>query len=150
MRYSIYILLVCICSCGNHHEEVDLSDFSGSWIVESEGITFCEEWDALSNAELRGIGFSIEAGDTTLNENLRIFRKEDNWVYEATVFNQNDSQPVEFPMTFDSLDTFTFENSQHDFPKKIIYSFTTADEMNVNVGNGSPDNEFNLSFQRND
>ena len=147
MKYCLFLVLVGLCSCGVQQEEIDLSSLSGNWITESEGTIFCEDWGVFSGSGLIGIGYMIEGVDTTFTEKLRIFPENGSWIYEATVFEQNNSESIEFIMTSDSLNIFVFENPLHDFPNKITYNFCTPEEMKVNVGNGNPASEMSVSFR---
>lgn len=124
MKYCLSILLVGFYSCGIDDRGVNFSEFSGNWSTEAEGITFCEDWGALSDEGLIGIGYQIEGDDTLCNEKLSVYFSENEWIYEATVFEQNNCKPIEFVLT-DTLGSFVFENPQHDFPKKITYNFSS-------------------------
>jgi hypothetical protein len=43
-------------------------------------------------------------------------------VYTAIVQGQNNGQPVDFTLNPDVTGKYSFENPEHDFPKKIQYT----------------------------
>ncbi len=50
-----------------------------------------------------------------------------------TVFNQNDGKGIPFTLKSLEKNLFSFENPQHDFPKKIQYKILNSNELYVSV-----------------
>lgn len=94
----------------------DLVWLEGQWMLD-DGVSY-EEWE-WKDGEFNGLVFSRTAD--TITERLRIFDAKGTVMYEATVFNQNDGQPVLFAMDSKGLDSLHFVNMNHDFPNYILY-----------------------------
>ena len=64
--------------------------------------------------------------------------------YTPTVQGQNDNMPVTFTMTSKTDDAMTFENPEHDYPKKIVYRKVSADSLVAEISGvqqGKPSSE---------
>lgn len=98
----------------------DLSWLTGTWNRTNvkAGRAAHERW--IKTAEgLQGWGVNLNGADTTFVEKLRIVTKEDKLYYVADV--PENKALTWFLITEVSANTFTCENPQHDFPKKIVY-----------------------------
>ena len=98
----------------------ELSWLTGTWNRTNvkAGRAAHERW--IKTAEgLQGWGVSLNGADTTFVEKLRIVTKEDKLYYVADV--PENKALTWFLITEVSANTFTCENPQHDFPKKIVY-----------------------------
>ena len=62
-----------------------------------------------------------------------LLREDGSIAYQATVPNQNDGATIEFLLTAGGETSWTFENPQHDFPKKIEYVLADSNTLNVFV-----------------
>ncbi len=78
-----------------------------------------ETWKKHSETEYIGSGINMRGNDTTFVEKLRIILK-DGVIYYVADVPQNNSA-ILFAATEISANSVTFENPQHDFPKKIVY-----------------------------
>jgi hypothetical protein len=114
------IALVISCSSSTKQFPSAFSCFEGKWQLENSN-TF-EIWQK-HDSFLSGQVIKIKNADTLLVEQLQIFQDKSNIYYEATVASQNNGKPVRFQLTGQSKNEFQFENSNHDFPKQIIYTF---------------------------
>ena len=89
---------------------------------KTEGKQRIEIWTKKDSNTLSGSGLKVNGQDTIILENLILSYKDDAYWYIPTVPDQNDGQPVPFKMTkYDALEV-TFENPEHDFPQRIVYS----------------------------
>jgi len=79
-----------------------------------------EIWEKISSTELSGQGITMHGTDTAFVENLRIIVRDGNLFYVADV--PENQKPVFFQLTEIKQNSFTCENPEHDFPKKIAYS----------------------------
>lgn len=114
-----------------------LQRLNGTW--KRFGEPQYEKWAVDSSAALRGEGFRQNPdGALKTTEFLRIVRQDDgNIVYQATVPDQNDGATVDFPMTFFTTNSWSFENPEHDFPQKIEYWFQDERTLKITIsGNG--------------
>lgn len=124
--YKLLLLFVFLfLSCKENKKEIILSKtpewLIGSWIRTNENPnkqTF-EEWEKISDKEYLGLGCTLEYSDTTFKENMRLVKLDNNWVLEVRGVNEN---MTPFVITSLSDSSFTCENEQNEFPKKIKYS----------------------------
>lgn len=105
----------------------------GTWKMENKEIY--EHWDKLNDDALKGFSYKKENGQLTISEYLDISRNGNELIYTATVLNQNRGKGIGFKVT-KTDSTFTFENPDHDFPKKIVYQKLSDNEISVQVSDG--------------
>jgi len=112
-----------------------LPDFlQGTWKVEGKEIY--EHWDKLNDNSLKGFSYTMENAEMKISEYLDISRNANEIVYTATVLDNNNGKGISFRLT--SADSsFTFENPDHDFPKKIVYHKLNHSEIFVQVSDGN-------------
>lgn len=105
------------------HSTIDqLKWLEGTWTRTNSkaGQSGFELWKRVSSTELTGKGVTMHGGDTTFVEKLRIIVRDGNLFYVADV--PENQKPVFFRVTEIKQNSFTCENPDHDFPKKIAYS----------------------------
>ena len=81
---------------------------------DSTKATF-EIWDANFN----GVSITIKDKDTIFKEELKLIETEDNKYFQIIGF---DKQPTFFEFTNQTSTSFTCENPQIPFPRKITYA----------------------------
>lgn len=92
---------------------------TGTWRTTSpSGATTEEIWSAADGTLMTGTHRNIRPGKSTWFEFLRIERRGDGLVYIAM---PGGAAATEFPATSVGEADVTFENPQHDFPKRIRY-----------------------------
>lgn len=116
-----------------------LQRLNGTW--KKFGVQQYEKWEPESANTMRGEGFSLISNtERDTAERLRIVQQEDgNIVYQATVAGQNAGATIDFPLTFFTTNSWTFENPEHDFPQKIEYWLQDDQTLRVSISGG--DNE---------
>lgn len=92
-----------------------------------------ELWTRTSPTEWRGRGISMKGADTTFVEKLKIVIEKGSLWYVADV--PENKKLVYFEITTVTPDSFTCENPNHDFPKKIAYQFNGS-EIHTRVSAG--------------
>lgn len=102
----------------------------GTWLSEDQN-TY-EHWDKLSSTSMKGYSYEVKKGEIKVNEYLDLVQRKDGTFYIPTVIGQNNGNPVEFKLT-SSDSAFIFENTGHDFPKKICYKKLSSNEIYVQV-----------------
>jgi len=105
------------------HSTVDqLKWLEGTWTRTNSkaGQSGLEMWKKTSSTELRGRGITMHGSDTAFVEKLRIIVRDGNLFYVADV--PENQKPVFFRLTEIKKNSFTCENPDHDFPKKIAYN----------------------------
>jgi uncharacterized protein YciI/Fe-S cluster assembly iron-binding protein IscA len=120
--------------CNLTYAQSAFPDFlQGTWKMENKEIY--EHWDMLNNNTLKGFSYKIRNQQMVISEYLDVTRQGKEIIYTATVLNQNQGKGINFKLT-KTDSTFTFENPDHDFPKKIIYQKLTDTEIYVQVTDG--------------
>lgn len=129
------ILLLCLglflfVSCTDR--SLDKVDFLiGTWKVENQNQY--ETWTKISKNELSGHSYNINDNQKKILETIAIKMIDDQMIYEATVPDQNEGQTIQFVLNPEIESSFSFENSDHDFPKKIQYRKISENEIAIRV-----------------
>jgi hypothetical protein len=129
------IVLFILLSCSkNDISELDF--IIGTW--KMEGKEQYEIWEKSKYNEINGYSYKLDDGKKTVTETLSIKKIGNQIIYEATVPTQNKGKTVQFTLNRDNKSCFSFENMEHDFPKKIQYKIISINEIEVSVlGNNS-------------
>ena len=64
-------------------------------------------------------------------ETMALEQKADSLLLTVATANQNDKKPVTFKMISSENGQFTFENKDHDFPQRIIYTNPAKDSLHA-------------------
>jgi hypothetical protein len=94
------------------------------------GGVFTETWKIIDENKFIGSGCYIENGDTIFKEELSLIKIGESCGYTST---SDDNVPVLFTLTKKENRTWTFENKEHDFPNRIIYSLKADSSLSVSV-----------------
>jgi hypothetical protein len=94
---------------------------SGKWIRTNNqpGQSGYETWKKVSNVKLTGKGVTFQGKKVHFIEELQFIAKESDLYYVVKV--SGEPEPTYFKLTTLTGDSFTCENPEHDFPKKISY-----------------------------
>lgn len=159
MRTSAILLLpLALMSCGNEApvaadsekmDEVPMYDPSvpsvevirgliGSWVdvLSPDTARFHEHWNDSTDNVLQGIGYVLSGEDSVRIEDLTITEIDGEYIYNARVRSQNNSEWIQFLLMPSDADTLRFYNPQHDFPQEIIYT-RDGGAWNVTISNES-------------
>jgi hypothetical protein len=122
-------LLLLLASSITLQAQTDLSKLTwltGTWnrTNAKPGRSGVEIWEKTSNTEFIGRGINLKGADTTFVEKLKIIVKENDIYYVADV--PENKEPILFKLTNSTNSSLTFENPQHDFPKKINYELAAT------------------------
>ncbi|WP_257667910.1 YciI family protein [Parapedobacter tibetensis] len=132
MKYILAFLILFL--TGMASAQPVFPDFlQGTWKMENKEIY--EHWDKLNDNTLKGFSYKVKNGQMLISEYLDISGNENETIYTATVLNQNQGKGINFKMA-KTDSTFTFENPDHGFPKKIVYQKLTDMEIFVQVSGG--------------
>ncbi|MEQ6124120.1 DUF6265 family protein [Pseudotenacibaculum sp. MALMAid0570] len=125
----VLLILPFLTSC-EKNELKDVEFLVGTWKVE--GRESYESWEQIEG-KLSGESYKIKEGIKKVSESLKIESKDNQIVYTATVFNQNQGKGISFVLNTDNKQLFSFENPNHDFPNKIQYKVLSEKELEVHV-----------------
>jgi hypothetical protein len=130
------------------HSTIDqLKWLEGTWTRTNSkaGQSGLEMWKKVSPTELSGRGITMHGSDTAFVEKLRIVARDGNLFYVADV--PENQKPVYFRVTEIKQNSFTCENPEHDFPKKIAYCLKGNKLQAIISGNGK---SMEFLFEKND
>jgi hypothetical protein len=125
----LYLLFILISSFALAQID-ELSIIEGRWKFESDNFTIFEEWTKKSDTAIEGLSYSIENGEKNISERLYILKLFDHIVYIA---QPGENNPTLFTLVSLKDNKFIFENKKHDFPQRIIYHFTSNNELNASI-----------------
>ena len=134
---GILFLLFFVFIKGNKKKDIPLDNqplknlfwLVGDWkSLDKDGNAVIEHWAINSQNELEGYGLLLNGSDTLFHEQLSIKNIHGALCYIATIEN---SGPVLFTLTQRKEDSWTFRNSRHDFPQRIIYTKQGANQYHV-------------------
>lgn len=125
--FSLFIFI----NCKAQENLKNLDVLLGTWKVENKSTH--ESWTKVSDSEFEGISYKLIGVDKKVSENLSIQIIDNQVMYHATVKNQNQGKTISFELNSKEKELLSFENLNHDFPKKIQYKVITNDKLLVNV-----------------
>ncbi|HET8803962.1 MAG TPA: DUF6265 family protein [Aequorivita sp.] len=145
-------VLICFCSlsilnsCKNNSEtqsaetEITEENFEkidqlqwllGTWTNES-GEEFSQEtWSKENASSYTAFSFTQVGKETVFSETMALEQKGDSLLLTVVTANQQDEKPVTFKMVSLENRRFTFENKNHDFPERIIYTNPAKDSLHA-------------------
>ncbi|ALS98158.1 DUF6265 family protein [Lacimicrobium alkaliphilum] len=107
----------------------DLNWMSGYWVSSEGGATLEELWMPASGGMMVGLNRSVYANGRSAFEYLRIAESDSSIVYLAS---PGGSVPVPFILKEVTDSKAVFENLEHDFPQRIIYS-VSGDQLTARI-----------------
>lgn len=140
--YKIFLLaaMLFFCSFMPVHNDVfkKLNVFEGVWKMQTKkGEYLYENWKKINDNYLQNKSFLIKLnGDTVQMETVILTQINEDIFYTSSVPGQNGGKGIAFRLTGFANNTFTFENAEHDFPKRITYRFTGSDSLHAWIDGG--------------
>ena len=144
MKYLIILVSLFV---SNHvvSQEISLSFMEGEWKVSDKEVY--EAWKPSDANILIGEAYTIkENGSKKIAERLAIRMVKKDIVYSAMVPNQNAGKAIDFVLNQIDENTYSFENPNHDLPKKIIYKKVSDSELFVVVQGKDVTEAFNYTL----
>ena len=129
------LLIVFICSasllmfisCQNKSEKKfdkleKMNWLLGNWENEMPEGVLTEIWTKENDSTFSGTTyFIINKKDTVHSEAIILKQLNYELIYRPTVKGQNNDEPIDFKLSSESENSFSFENPKHDYPQKIVY-----------------------------
>lgn len=108
----------------------------GNWkrTNEAEGLQTFEHWKKINENEFNGHGFTLKASDTVWQESIKLIKIEKQWNYIVKLHDAKTS--TIFKVTKIEMNSFTCENPDNEFPKKIRYTKVEKGINSVISGGG--------------
>lgn len=155
---SSFLSFNCISLNKISNEANVISKFSwleGTWIQKNGSTILKEEWHIEHTNLISGKSYYIKNQDTLFTEKIKIksLKQEDETAiyYSVVVSNQNEGKEILFKYTpSKDKELFIFENKNHDFPQKIVYTKPKNDTLKVSIDGYQNDkyNKINFVFIR--
>ncbi len=139
---SLIITLFILFSCSNAEinkmtnadAEKQFLWIEGNYLFKSSfGGIYFENWKKIDSLNYNGLGYYMDSTNVdTLFRQAMNLEKTANGVYmHYHVKNQNDNKVVEFKLTKQDNQMYTFENSFRDYPSIITYKIINDTSVNV-------------------
>lgn len=110
----------------------ELNWILGDWISKSEKTDSHESWHQFSELTFEGRGLNFnKGGQQTSSEDLRLLAMQGEIYYLAKV--SHNPLPVAFKAINCDEHQVLFENAEHDFPNKLLYSLQEDGSLQVKV-----------------
>jgi hypothetical protein len=94
----------------------------GNWENKIDEGLLTETWSKENDSTFSGTTyFVINKKDTVHSETIILTQLNNELIYRPTVKGQNNDEPVDFKLSSENKNIFTFENLKHDYPQKIVY-----------------------------
>ena len=147
-RLSICFCICLILSCADHG--LNNMDFLiGTWKIEDRNQY--ETWTKVRKDELIGYSYKIDENQKKILETIAIKMIDNQMIYEATVPDQNEGRTIQFLLNTEIKSVYSFENPNHDFPKKIQYKKVSKNEIMIRVsGDDGKGFSYKMIKQKND
>lgn len=149
MKKAIILLtlvLIGFVSCKNNEKEItsdenasenryeklkELQWMLGTWTNKTEEEFSQETWSRENDSTFTGYSFVEVEGEVVFAETMALELKSENLLLTVASAKDKDTKPVTFKMIPSEKGQFTFENKNHDFPQKIVYTNPAKDSLHA-------------------
>jgi hypothetical protein len=129
---AVYIGLCSVSSFASDAGTLDsLVWLVGTWQRQASHGTLYEKWTKVSDRTYEGDGFLVQNGDTTVTEYLRLEQFGEEVYYTARV--PHNTYPVPFKLVLVEGKRCVFENPDHDFPQRIVYTRLPDERLQARI-----------------
>lgn len=120
---TVLILASCQEKSENKYEKLEKMNWLvGQWENTTPEGLLTETWTKVNDSTFSGQTYFIKnEKDTVHSESIVLTQSKGEVIYRPTVKGQNNDEPVDFKLTSEVENSFTFENPKHDYPQKIVY-----------------------------
>lgn len=112
---------------GSRHTVESLSWISGSWEMNVRGRVVTEHWMKPSGKMMMGTSHSVKDGKTYEYEFIRLVENDAGTI--EYIARPSGQEGASFALIELDERKAVFENLQHDFPQRIIYSRISSDSL---------------------
>lgn len=124
----------------------ELAWIAGDWQTAAGGKAQIEEhWMKPSGGSMIGMGRTIAGGKTVEFEYLRIEQRAEDIYYVASPKGR--CPGTDFKLTRLAGQEATFENPEHDFPKRIIYRKNSDGSLTASIDGGAGTRSMSFAYQ---
>lgn len=144
-KIVLFFAFVFLISCSDSEKKLEeLKWLIGEWENISEERKFYETWYLVNDSSFYGESYLTVKGDTVFHETMTLEYRLNEIILTPTTKDQNGGNSVEFKFTSKIDGEFIFENPEHDFPQRIIYSNPVPDSIVAYI-DGNVNGEYNRS-----
>lgn len=150
IRRSIWFALLCVFVSKVEAQQPAFSDLKAfDWLVgqwkNSGGNTMAfEVWTRASDRTFEGESYFFKNDEKIVTEYLRIELFGSEIFYTSRV--SHNKYPVSFKLIRVDGKSFTFENSDHDFPQRIIYQLKEGGSLHARIEGQQNGTERGMDF----
>lgn len=126
-----------------------LHGLTGLWKMDGKRGAIYEEWQVSGDNQLTGRRYKINNNDTMVLENVVISLQGNAIFYTPVVRDQNNQQPVPFKLISYNNNKYVFENKEHDYPQRVIYELTSANDLRARIEGRKGGKEMGSDFNYN-
>lgn len=123
----------------------ELAWISGNWQTAAGGKAQIEEhWMSPAGGSMVGMGRTIAGGKTVEFEYLRIEQRAEEIYYVASPKGR--CPGTDFNLTRLTRQEATFENPEHDFPKRVIYRKNSDGSLTASIDGGAGTKSMSFAY----
>jgi len=116
----------------NNYSKIDsLQWLVGNWTNISNESESYENWIQENDSTLTAFSYTTIEKDTVFSETMMLQQLGDAAFLTVGVPDQNEAEAVIFTLLATGDAVFTFENKNHDFPKRISYTNPVKDSIHA-------------------
>lgn len=124
MKKYLTLLVLAFIQLSANAQKPNLKTFSfltGSWEMKTKSGKIVERWQKHQDS-LTGSSYKYKAkGDSILTETIVLKKIDGTWHFCVTGYEKGNEGKTNFKLISTASNTFTFENTTHDFPQRIVY-----------------------------
>ena len=103
----------------------------GTWVNEYTPEFSQESWTKKNDSTFSAFSFTRVRKDTVFAETLLLQQKEGDLLLIVTDVDKKNKSSVTFKMVPSKKGQFVFENKNHDFPQRIVYTNPVKDSLHA-------------------
>ncbi|MBC7695485.1 MAG: hypothetical protein H7141_08585 [Burkholderiales bacterium] len=108
---------------------------SGKYFLKASYGNYYENWEKQDSVTYYGLGYFMDSDneDTLFRQRMKWVQTPDGTFMYFNVKNQNDNKDVEFRLTNQENNVYTFENPFRDYPSIITYKILSDTTINIKM-----------------
>lgn len=138
---NCFIPIFFVVACSDNQSVSDASPektklikwISGNYFLKGAYGNYFENWEKVDSVTYYGLGYFMdpENEDTLFRQRMKLNQCADGVHMFFNVKNQNDNKDVEFMLTKQENNVFTFENPFRDYPSIVTYKMLSDTSVNI-------------------
>ncbi len=150
VSFLFVLIYVCGCSSDPKNSTNDLSEFSwltGQWMDSSSSGKMVEMWNQINDSILVGSSIYLAGIDTIFYEEISLKKIKNIIYYIPSIQSEDGALPILFKYAGFKNGEWIFENKDHDFPQRIVYTHPDQDSLIAYV-DGNKNGEYRKEYFR--